>query len=63
MLLWKESEKYRCALVGLNGEVNQSGRRQAMGVLQTPGGARDIPPELCFIEKVGRKYIEQRRSR
>lgn len=60
------NRNYACLIqvgVGLNGEVNQSGRRQAMGVLQTPGGARDIPPELCFIEKVGRKYVEQRRSR
>lgn len=57
---------YACLIqvgVGLNADVNQSGRRQAMGVLQTPSGAREISPALCFAEKVGRKYVEQRMKR
>lgn len=54
---------YACLIqvgVGLNAEVNQTGRRRAMGVLQTPNGAQEISPAMCFIEKVGRKYVEQR---
>lgn len=60
------NKNYACLIqvgVGLDAEVNQTGRRQSVGVLQTPAGAQDIPPELCFLEKVGRAYITEKQKR
>jgi hypothetical protein len=56
---------YACLIqmgVLLDAEVVQTGRGRSAGVLQTPAGAQAIPPEVCFLERVGRKYVAQRKS-
>ncbi|MDZ4760060.1 MAG: hypothetical protein SGJ21_03190 [Alphaproteobacteria bacterium] len=60
------SSNYACLIqigIGLDADVQQSGSGRSVGIVQTPGGSREVAPEICFLEKVSWKYIAQRRGR